>query len=283
MTQKSLPEKLIQTMIDQKIEFKSYTSTQFYDFMGIITLHHSKMRNALSRELVEEVISALNEFTKKKVRVVILRAHPGSSVWSAGHNVKELPEKGKDPLSEIDPLRRLIAKIKLSEFPVIASVEGGVFGGANEVVAACDIVIAADNATFKFTPARMGVPYDRVGLLTMINAVGLRAAKEMIFTARTFDATWAEAHGLVSRVVPLSDLEKETLSEAEDIAKNAPLAIRSMKYTLGALSETALPFTVFGREDFLTETYRFKAYSSNDYEEGKRAFFEKRAPVFKGE
>ena len=261
----------------------SFVITEIKDSIGVITLDHGEKRNALSSSLVEEILCGLCALEKKKARAVILRARPGVNVWSAGHNVKELPEKGKDPLSETDPLRRLIAKIKQSEFPIIAMVEGGVFGGANEVVAACDIVIAADNATFKFTPARMGVPYDRVGLLTMINAVGLRAAKEMIFTARAFGATWAEAHGLVSRVVPLSGLEKETLFEAEDIAKNAPLAIRSMKYTLGALSETALPFTVFGREDFLTETYRFKAYSSNDYEEGKRAFFEKRAPVFRGE
>ncbi len=266
-------------MVGKEKREMSLVEIEIKGFVGTITLHHTAKRNALSCALVNDIISALDTFSQKNVRVAVLRAEQGVKVWSAGHNVDELPGKGKDPLSEEDPLRCLVAKIKNAVFPVIAMVEGGVFGGANEVVAACDIVIASENATFKFTPARMGVPYDKVGLTTMINAIGLRATKEMVFTARSFSSDWAERHGLVSRVVYPDHLEKEVYAEAEDIAKNAPLAISSMKCTLRGLARIELPTLT----DHNVWYQRFVAYSSADYEEGKRAFYEKRDPIFKGE
>ncbi len=251
------------------------------DSIGTITLDHDEKRNALSFSLVEEILYGLGALEKKGARVAILRARSGSKVWSAGHNVVDLPPKGKDPLTEEDPLRRLISRIKKADFPVIAMVEGGVFGGANEVVAACDIVIAADNASFRFTPARMGVPYDQVGLLTMINAVGLRTAKEMVFTAKSFDSKWAQEHGLVSRVVSLSSLEEETYEESKNIANNSPIALWAMKYTLNVHEEPQL-LSLTSREVREINFRRNAAYSSDDYEEGKCAFFEKRDPLFKG-
>lgn len=243
--------------------------------IGTITFNNDAKRNSLSREFVGAVIDELRDFAEQKMRVAILRVHPGTKVWSAGHYVPELSPKGVDPLLPHDPLCRLVREIKSAPFPVIASVAGGIFGGANEVVAACDIVIAAYTATFKFTPARMGVPYSKSGLLTMINALGVRAAKEMAFTAKQFSAAWAEKHGLVNRVVHEGVLDREVLSEAENIAKLAPLAISAMKRTIATWAGDE---TSWSSADF----YRQDAYSSDDYEEGKRAFNEKREPVFTG-
>src|SRR3954462_11722879 len=136
----------------------SYTTSEVTEFIGTITLDHERRRNALSHALVEEVITALNAFREESVRVVILRAKPGAKVFSAGHDVDELPESRRDPLGWDDPLRQLVREIENYPGPVIATVEGSVWGGATETVFACDLIVAAETATFAVTPAKLGLP-----------------------------------------------------------------------------------------------------------------------------
>ena len=130
---------------------------------------------------------------------MILRAKPGSKVFSAGYDIDELPESRRDPLGWDDPLRQLVREIENFAGPVIAMVEGGVWGGATETVFACDMIIAADMATFAVTPAKLGVPYNVGGMLTFLNATGLRMAKEMTFMGQPIDAARAERHGIINR------------------------------------------------------------------------------------
>ena len=162
---------------------------------GTVTLDHERRRNALSHALVEEVIAALQRFREARARVVILRAPPGAKVFSAGHDIDELPEARRDPLGWDDPLRRLVREIEGFPAPVIAMVEGSVWGGATETVLACDLIVAAEGATFAVTPAKLGVPYNAGGMLTFLNAAGLRLAKEMIFTAQPLDGDPRRAAG----------------------------------------------------------------------------------------
>jgi methylmalonyl-CoA decarboxylase len=164
----------------------TYTLSQVTESIGTITLDHERRRNALSHALVEEVIAALRSFQEAKVRVVILRAKPGAKVFSAGHDIDELPESRRDPLGWDDPLRQLVREIENFPGPVMAMVEGGVWGGATETVFACDLIVAAETATFAVTPAKLGVPYNVGGMLTFLNATGLRMAKEMTWRGRTF-------------------------------------------------------------------------------------------------
>ena len=177
------------------------------DTVGIITLDNARRRNVLSHEMVEALIAALGEFGERRLRAVILRAAAGSAVWSAGHDVNELPEGGRDPLGWDDPLRHLVREIENFPAPVIAMVEGSVWGGACEVVLACDLVVATPDATFAVTPARLGVPYNIGGVLTFLNASSMRIAKEMAFTARPLSAERAERLGMVNHVVPSEELE----------------------------------------------------------------------------
>ena len=115
-------------------------------------------------------------------------------------------------------------------------VEGSVWGGATETVFACDMIIATETATFAVTPAKLGVPYNVGGMLTFLNATGLRIAKEMIFTAKPMDAIRAERLGIINYVVPAPDLDAFTLRIARDIAENAPLSIAVMKEQLRILA-----------------------------------------------
>src|SRR5271166_6756643 len=191
--------------------------TKAEDLVGTICLDHSDKRNALSASLVEEMLEALADFEKQKIRAVVLRARPGVAIWSAGHDVGELPEGHRDPLGWYDPLRRLVRAIENHPAPVIAMIEGGVWGGACEAAMACDIIVAAPNATFALTPAKLGVPYNVSGMLTFLNSASIRLIKEMAFTARPISAERALAAGLVNHLVPPEELETFTYALAGDI------------------------------------------------------------------
>ncbi len=97
--------------------------------IGTITLDNPAKRNALSEAMVDEIVAALAVFRERRARAVVLRARAGVTVWSAGHDVGELPEGGRDPLGWDDPLRNLIREIELCPAPVIAMIEGGVWAG----------------------------------------------------------------------------------------------------------------------------------------------------------
>lgn len=247
--------------------------------IGYITLNCPEKRNALSERLVGEIITALASFHSTGVRAVILRALPGSAVWSAGHDVAELPTGGRDPLGWDDPLRHLIRQIENFNAPVIAMIEGTVWGGACEVAFACDLVVATPDATFAITPAKLGVPYNVSGMVTFVNTANLRIVKEMAFTAAPIKATRAEQLGIINHVVPAAELGSFTLRIAQQIAANAPLSIAVMKEQLRILAG-ARPMSPQGFER--VQGLRRVVYDSEDYQEGIRAFKEKRKPVFKG-
>jgi methylmalonyl-CoA decarboxylase len=99
--------------------------------IGTLVLDHPEKRNALSRELVDSIVETLSRFSRESVRVVVLRARPGMNVWSSGHDVAELPEGGRDPLGWDDPLRYLVRAIEECRTPVIAMIEGGVWGASD--------------------------------------------------------------------------------------------------------------------------------------------------------
>lgn len=249
------------------------------DGIGVLTLDRKAKLNALSRELVDELIAGLTQLQNDAARAVILRALPGVKVWSSGHDVDELPE-GRDPLGWADPLRNLVRAIENFPAPVIALVEGSVWGGACEVVLASDIIIATPDASFSLTPARIGVPYNISGMMTFMHAASLHVVKELVFTAKPMDAARAERLGMVNHVVAAHEIEDFTRAMARDIAANAPLAIQAMKEQLRILAG-AYPVSPRGFEK--VQGLRQVVIESADYREGIRAFKDKRKAVFKGE
>ncbi|HRD85586.1 MAG TPA: methylmalonyl-CoA decarboxylase [Rubrivivax sp.] len=254
--------------------------SELADGIGIVTLDHPARRNALSAELVAAVVAALDRLEVDKARVAILRAARGVKVWSAGHDVGELPESRRDPLGWDDPLRHLVRRIELFPAPVIAMIEGTVWGGATETVFACDLIVATPEASFAVTPAKLGVPYNVSGMLTFLNAGSIRAVKELAFTARPMSAARAEQLGIINYVVPADEIETFTRELARGITALAPLSIAVMKEQLRILSG-AYPISPQGFERI--QGLRRVVYDSHDYREGIRAFKEKRAPEFRGE
>ena len=247
--------------------------------IGTVTLDNPAKHNALSALLIGDVLAAMCDLTASQARVIVLRAAKGAKVWSSGHDIQELPTNGRDPLTYDDPLRRLVRAIKESPAPIIAMVEGSVWGGACEVVMSCDIVVAADGATFAITPAKLGVPYDIEGTLSFMRIAGLPIIKEMLFAAQPIAAQRALRAGIVNQVVPADGLEAAVGELASHSIQNSPLAISLLKDQLHVLAE-AHPLTPEGFQLILEA--RRRIYDSEDYQEGIRSFLERRPPVFQG-
>jgi len=247
--------------------------------IGTLTLNDFPTRNALSRALLGELVSGLALLRERPSRVVVIRAAPGAKTWSSGHHVKELPTGGRDPLTYGDPMRGCIRQIQ--EYPgvVIALVEGGVWGGAFELVISCDLVIASEGSTFAVTPAKIGLPYDLVGVLNLMQSVSTGLIREMLFRAQPITAARALQAGVVNRVVPASQLDAALAEMAADIQRNSPLVISLLKQELRELG-AARPLSAGTFERL--QAIRRQIYDSDDYREGLQAFFEKRTPKFTG-
>ena len=249
------------------------------DNIGTITLNNDSKRNCLSQAVIQETLTALDACEQDAARAVILRAAPGASVWSAGHDVRELPVDGHDPLAYNIPLENILRRVQDFPAPVIAMIEGSVWGGACDLAFTCDLIVGTDSTSFAMTPATLGIPYNTSGLAHFITVIGLHKVKELFFTAQPILADEAFRLGILNHLVPRDTLEAFTYELAEKICHNSPLAIQVTKQQLRLLSKgQSLDSETFER----IQTLRRMVYQSEDYLEGIRAFKDKRHPAFKG-
>jgi methylmalonyl-CoA decarboxylase len=253
--------------------------TAVHGQVGIITLADQHKRNALGARMANGVIAALGRLQAQKVRTIVIRAAEGMSVWSAGHDIAELPRGRRDPLGYDDPLEGLLRAIRTFPAPVVAMVHGTVWGGALDLVLSCDVVTADETASFAITPANLGLPYNTTGLLHFVGRLPVNLIKELFFTAAPLDAQKAREWMVVNHLVASDELEAVTLELAELMATKSPMAIAVIKEQLRVLTDyQPIAAQVYERLQGL----RRQAYDSSDYLEGLRAFAEKRQPIFRG-
>lgn len=250
------------------------------DKTGVITLNNPERRNALSLELCDELRDGLDYFRGLKAPAVVLRAQRDAKVWSAGHDIRQLPTVSHEPLAYDSPMEKVLRTIQEYPGAVIAMIQGGVWGGASDIVMTCDLAVGDETSAFAITPVKIGLPYNASGIVHFINRVGLNIAKEMFFTAEPVKAERAYHFGILNHLVSSREIEKFTMDLAACIAANSPLAVAVIKEQFRLLAE-AHPLTAEAFERI--QALRRKVYNSHDYEEGIKAFFEKRKPAFKGE
>ena len=162
--------------------------------------------------------------------------------------------------------------------PTIAMIRGYCIGGGLGLAVCCDLRICSDNSKFGVPAAKLGLGYGYPGVKRLVDLVGPAFAKEIFFTARQFDAEEARVMGLVNRVVPAAELETYVKNYAETIAGNAPLTVKAVKYIVGEAVKDESKRNLARCTEMVEQ-----CFASNDYNEGRTAFMEKRKPAFTGD
>jgi methylmalonyl-CoA decarboxylase len=246
--------------------------------IGVVTISKPPA-NPLSESVADTLVDAFDRFERAGVRVAILRSDTRAKIWSAGHDIKEIPLNGQDPITWATAFQRVLHRVRDFPAPVVAMVHASVWGGACDLVATCDMAIGTPAATFAITPAKIGIAYNTGGLTHFLGVLPLHIVKEMLFTGSSLSAEDAHRFGLLNYLVPPEELEAKTLEIARTIASRAPLAVRVLKMELRCL--TAAPDMT--ADEFEQIQYaRIQANNSSDLKEGVQSFFEKRQPVFQG-
>ncbi len=258
----------------ENLEYQTIISSR-EEHTGIIQLNRPKVLNALSFDLMGELVDALEAFDNdEEIRAVILAGN--SKAFSAGADLREIAETTSQD-TKVRERFRLWDRIKAIRKPIIAAVEGFAFGGGCELVMSCDIIVAAETARFGQPEVKVGVMPGAGGTQRLTWALGKYKAMEMVLTGSSIDAREAERLGLVSRVVPDGFALDEAKRLAKEIAALPPLALRSAKESVLRAFETSLTNGLQQeRESF------FQLLSTEDKDEGIKAFMEKRKPVYRG-
>ena len=249
--------------------------------IGWITFNQPEKRNAVSQEMWELMADYVKDVAADPdIRVVVLRG-AGDRAFVAGADISQFKDKRKNMEDEAE-YRRISARghdaLAHLEKPLLAMIHGFCIGGGVSIAITCDMRIAADDARFGIPAARLGLGYHYHGMEKLMKLIGPAYTKEIFFTARTdFSATDALRMGLVNQVVPKAELEAFTRSYAERMARNAPLTLRSAKATVEQLLRPPAD-----RDLALLDKLMADCFNSQDYQEGVKAFSEKRRPQFQG-
>jgi enoyl-CoA hydratase/carnithine racemase len=246
--------------------------------VGWLIFNNPERRNAVSVDMWEAIPEVLSQYeADPEVRVIVL-AGAGDKAFVSGADISQF-EKERSSADAVQRYEELAegaaAKLASCDKPLVAMIRGYCLGGGVNIAVLCDIRVAADDARFGIPAAKMGLGYRASSMKNLVEVVGGAYAREIMITARQFTAAEAREMGLVNKVVSVADLEKAVKEYTDAIGGNAPLTMRTAKRIIREL----------GRVDYdaaKTKAWAKECFDSEDYKEGRKAFMEKRKPVFKG-
>ena len=247
--------------------------------LGWIVFDQPERRNAISAAMWQAIPAAARGLDEApEIRVVLLRGE-GDVAFVSGADISEFADRrtGSSAAEYDEQNARACVALAAIRKPVIALVHGFCVGGGCAIALTADLRYTADDGVFGVPAARLGLGYSAGGIEKLVHTVGLPAAKEIFFTGRRFDAQEAYHVGLVNRVFPKADLDAGVRKIAEGISENAPLTLRSAKLVFGELASDPAKRDARAIDRSIRE-----CYESGDYQEGVRAFLEKRRPAFQG-
>jgi enoyl-CoA hydratase/carnithine racemase len=244
--------------------------------VGVITLNRPKQLNALSDELVFEVLAALKTFQEDKEVGAIVITGDGKA-FAAGADIREMQNMTFVECYKKDMLAHWTDVTKIKK-PIIAAVNGFALGGGCELAMMCDIIIAGENAVFGQPEVKLGTIPGGGGTQRLLRAVGKSKAMELILTGLQITATEAEKYGLVSRVVPAGQVLEEAVKMASIIAAHSQPIVAMAKEAVNAAEEVSLA------EGLRLERRMFHStFALHDQKEGMSSFVEKRIAQWRNE
>jgi enoyl-CoA hydratase len=248
---------------------------QGHAHIAVIQLNRPKVLNAISTDLLKEVIEAMFILEDDKdVRVMILTGN--DRAFAAGADIGQMAEATS--IDQINDKRsRIWKQMALISKPIIAAVNGFALGGGCELAMSCDFIIAGDSARFGQPEIKIGTIPGGGGTQRLTRAIGKSKAMLAVLTGEMMDAYEAEKSGLVAKVVPAETLMQETFEIAKMISNRAPVAVKLAKEAVNMAFESSLKDGMeFERRNF------YLTFSSKDQKEGMKAFMEKREPKYEG-
>ncbi|MFC1961577.1 enoyl-CoA hydratase/isomerase family protein [Chloroflexota bacterium] len=243
-----------------------------------ITLNRPDARNALNDPTRAELMTALSDARDDQKICVIVITGAGDKAFCAGADISEFPKL--NPKDQIARHARPnpVPFIRQLPKPVIAMVNGLALGGGCEIVLACDIAIASENAQFGQPEIRVGIIPGSGGTQVLPRLIGEKRAKELIYTGSMITSEEALRYGLVNKVVPPEQLQETTETFVNQVLRQSPVILQFAKLAVNRAMETTLPTGLASERDLFA-----LCFSTKDQKEGATAFLEKRKPEYKGE
>ncbi len=248
--------------------------------IGWLTFNNPARRNAISIDMWEAIPKVLDRFeADPQIRVIVLKGE-GDKAFVSGADVSQY-EKQRSTAEGIQHYEEIATRVQerlqSCDKVLIAMIRGYCLGAGINIALSCDLRLAADDARLGIPAAKLGLGYRASSLKNLVDAVGPAYAREVLITGRQFKAEEAKHMGLVHRVAPVAELEALVLEYCAMISENAPLTIRASKRIVRELTKLGPAFDAQACAALVKQ-----CFESQDYIEGRRAFMEKRKPVFQG-